>query len=148
MARLKLEAFLPYRLVRAAEMVSLDFSAIYRERYGLTRPEWRVLAGLAQFGQATATELGAHSSMHKTKVSRAVFALEQRKWLIRRKDGADRRFERLELTAAGRREFASLASAALDYEDLLLEALGRGRAGELLRALEKLERLKLPNARR
>jgi DNA-binding MarR family transcriptional regulator len=147
MAGLELEAFLPYRLVRAAETVSLDFSAIYRERYGLARPEWRVLAGLAQFGQATATELGAHSSMHKTKVSRAVYALERRKWLVRRRDGADRRFERLELTAEGRKAFAGLAASALDYESRLLKSLGRQNAEQLLRALAKLEQLRLPNAR-
>ena len=72
-----------------------------RPQYGLTRPEWRTLAALGSSGRMTATEVGIHSTMHKTKVSRAVFALEQRRWLKRTQDEDDRRIEHLELTAAG-----------------------------------------------
>ena len=75
---LALESFLPYRLNRLADAVSREFSRIYRDRYGLTRPEWRLLATLGQYGTMTATAVGAHSAMHKTKVSRAVAALEKR----------------------------------------------------------------------
>ena len=49
----------------------------------------------------TATAIGAHSAMHKTKVSRAVAELEKRKWLTRTPDAADRRVEHLALTKAG-----------------------------------------------
>ena len=39
--------------------------------------------------------------MHKTKVSRAVSSLNARRWLTRRRDTADRRLEKLNLTARG-----------------------------------------------
>jgi DNA-binding MarR family transcriptional regulator len=146
-AALKLEAFLPYRLARAAEAVSLDFSRIYKEKDSLSRPEWRVLATLAQFGRTTATEIGTHSSMHKTKVSRAVFVLDQRRWLLRKTDENDRRVEWLELTQTGKAKFAGLAVLARDYEARLLEALGKERTTHLLASLEKLEQMHLPNAR-
>jgi len=42
---LELETFLPYRLNRLADVVSRDFAKIYRDRHGLTRPEWRLLHG-------------------------------------------------------------------------------------------------------
>jgi len=144
---LKLEKFLPYRLVRAAEAVSLDFSRIYKEKHGLSRPEWRVLATLAQFGRATATDIGAHSAMHKTKVSRAVFELERRRWLAREADEKDRRVEWLELTQAGRNVFTTLAAPAKDYEQKLFAMLGKGSAKHLLAALGKLEKLDLPKSR-
>ena len=70
-----LEDFLAYRIRRLADAFSLEFSRVYRDRYGLSRPEWRTLATLGEFGRTTATAIGAHSSMHKTKVSRAVAAL-------------------------------------------------------------------------
>ena len=38
-----LETFLPYRLNRAAELVSLRFASQYKARYRMTRPEWRTL---------------------------------------------------------------------------------------------------------
>jgi DNA-binding MarR family transcriptional regulator len=144
---LRLEEFLPYRLVRAAEAVSLDFSRIYKEKHGLSRPEWRVLATLAQFGRATATDIGAHSAMHKTKVSRAVFELESRRWLARKADEKDRRVEWLELTKMGRNVFATLAAPARDYEAKLFAMLGKDSAKHLISALEKLERLNLPKTR-
>src|SRR5690606_8478021 len=83
---LALETFLPYRLNRLAEAVSREFYAVYRKKYGLTRPEWRLLATLGQFGTMTATAVARHSAMHKTKVSRAVTALEKRRWLAREAD--------------------------------------------------------------
>lgn len=126
-----LEAFLPYRLNRAAECVSLRFAAEYRGRYDMTRPEWRTLAALGAEGRMTATEIGAHSAMHKTKVSRAVRALEERRWLRRQVDEADRRIEHLELTAAGRRIHAEMVVLARRYEEELAALLGDG-----IRALE------------
>jgi DNA-binding MarR family transcriptional regulator len=145
---LQLEAFLPYRLVSAAEAVSLDFSHVYKAKHDLSRPEWRVLATLAQYGRTTATVIGAHAAMHKTKVSRAVFALEARKWLVRTTDDKDRRIEWLELTRTGKSRFAMLAKLALDYEARLLEALGKENAMQLLNALGKLEHVQLPNTKR
>ncbi|MGO4837536.1 MarR family transcriptional regulator, partial [Rhizobiaceae sp. 2RAB30] len=55
---LALEDFLPYRLNRLADAVSREFQKIYKERHGLTRPEWRTLATLGQFGTMTATGIG------------------------------------------------------------------------------------------
>ena len=141
MNTLKLEEFLPFRLVRAAEAVSIEFSQIYKQKYDLSRPEWRVLANLAQLGKATATEIGIRSAMHKTKVSRAVFELERRKWLARKLDQNDRRVEWLELTKLGQSKFESLSMLARDYELKLLEALGKDSAKQLIHSLDKLEQL-------
>jgi DNA-binding MarR family transcriptional regulator len=146
-AALNLEEFLPYRLARAAEAVSIDFSKIYQDKHGLSRPEWRVLATLAQFSRTTATEISAHAAMHKTKVSRAVFALEQRKWLARAADETDRRVEWLQLTKAGENRFAILAGLARQYEARLLADLGKTGSAQLLAALDKIEMLHLSGTR-
>ncbi|WP_163269982.1 MarR family winged helix-turn-helix transcriptional regulator [Chelativorans alearense] len=134
-----LGAFLPYRLNRAAELVSLRFAAQYRARYQMTRPEWRALAALGFHGRMTATEIGAHSTMHKTKVSRAVKALETRRWLRRIEDRNDRRTEHLELTALGLRSYRDLAKMAQDYEGELASLLGAGGLKQLERGLTALE---------
>lgn len=135
---LALEAFLPYRLNRLAEDVSRNFSKIYRDRFGITRPEWRLLATLGQYGTMTATEVGQHSAMHKTKVSRAVTALQQRHWLTRTPDEADRRIEHLHLTSAGLvacREMVPLAQA---FEAKLLAALPAADREVALRVITQL----------
>ncbi len=136
---LALEGFLPYRLNRLAEVVSREFSRIYRDRYGLTRPEWRLLATLGQYDTMTATEVGRHSSMHKTKVSRAVAALEHRKWLVRTTDVDDRRVERLTLTADGMRVYRDLVPAARAFERRLERAMSADRFAEFHDGLGRLE---------
>ncbi|EDQ32435.2 Transcriptional regulator [Hoeflea phototrophica DFL-43] len=136
---LALESFLPYRLARAAEMVSRQFAANYRQRYGLSRPEWRTLATIGQYEQVTATEICAHSSMHKTKVSRAIRALEQRNWINREPDTQDRRIEHISLTREGSRHYRDLVRLARDYEVQLLQTLGSSGAGKLEDGLTAVE---------
>lgn len=134
-----LEQFLPYRLNRAAEAVSAGFAVNYRARHGMTRSEWRALALLGATGGITATEITRHSGMHKTKVSRAVAALETRGWLARTADPEDRRLERLELTPAGLAAFADLIEAAKSYEDGLHARLGADGFAALRAALGAIE---------
>jgi DNA-binding MarR family transcriptional regulator len=138
--RLVLEHFLPYRLNRIAAATSQALMRIYRDAYGLTLPEWRTLATLGQFGGLTAVAIGRHSAMHKTKVSRAVYALEKRRWLARRRDEADRRVEHLTLTAAGREAYRALAPRMLKGERDLFSRLGKEDEAHLLQGLEALER--------
>src|SRR6202035_16899 len=114
-APLKLEEFLPYRLNVVASLVSQALSRIYVDRYGIGVPEWRVLVTLGQFETMTAKAVGAHSHMHKTKVSRAVSELERRKLVVRRENRADRREAFLSLTAAGRAIYQDLAPGALAF---------------------------------
>lgn len=136
---LELETFLPYRLNRLTDAVSRDFSRIYRQRFGMTRPEWRLLATLGQYGTMTATAIGRHSAMHKTKVSRAVTALEKRRWLTRTIDEADRRVEHLTLTKAGAAAYREMVPLANEFEARMLERLSdadRAAVREGLAALE------------
>jgi DNA-binding MarR family transcriptional regulator len=135
---LALEAFLPYRLNRLAEDVSRNFSKLYRDRFGLTRPEWRLLATLGQYGTMTATAVGQHSAMHKTKVSRAVAALAQRHWLIRTPDEADRRIEHLRLTSAGVAAYREMVPLAHAFEAKLLAALPEADREAALRLITQL----------
>lgn len=141
---LSLEDFLPYRLNRLADAMSRDFSRLYRERFGMTRPEWRLLATLGQYGTMTATAIGQHSSMHKTKVSRAVTALEQRRWLARRPDEADRRIEHLTLTKAGTDAYLQLVPVAHSFEEVLFARMGARDRKTVLAGLAALEQA-LPN---
>lgn len=135
---LALETFLPYRLNRLAEDVSRNFSTIYRDRFGITRPEWRLLATLGQYGTMTATDVGQHSAMHKTKVSRAVTALQQRHWLTRRQDEADRRVEHLQLTGAGLAAYREMVPLAQAFEAKLLAALPEADREVALRLITQL----------
>jgi DNA-binding MarR family transcriptional regulator len=135
---LKLDEFLPYRLNVCASMVSQALSRIYRERYKIGVPEWRVLVTLGQVGMMTAKAIGHHSQMHKTKVSRAVAQIESRKWVARRANRADLREAFLSLTPAGRDIYNELAPIALDFVSQLMDTVDPADRAALDRALKKL----------
>jgi DNA-binding MarR family transcriptional regulator len=142
MAKLELERFLPYRLNRISTAVSQEFRSVYGPHHDLTIPEWRVLATLGQFDKMGAKAIGCHSSMHKTKVSRAVGALEERRWLKRCENQEDRREEILSLTARGRKAYLEILPRAVAFEQHILGDLGPG-APSFLAALDRLEKILL-----
>ena len=113
--RLELDTFLPYRLNVLASVVSQGLSSIYAERYGLGIPEWRVLATLGQFGSMTAKDIGAHSHMHKTKVSRAIASLTKRRFVHRRINRRDLREAFVSLTREGEAIYADLVPIAQGF---------------------------------
>lgn len=134
----ELTEFTPYLLNAAAEAQSLRFSRVYRERYGMLRTEWRVLFHLGRYGEMSAREISGRARIHKTKVSRAVRALEEKRFLERRPSEADRRVEILALRPPGRAAFADLSRAAADHEAVLERRIGSGRLAELRALLRDL----------
>jgi DNA-binding MarR family transcriptional regulator len=137
-AALQLERFLPYRLSLIASLVSQALSQIYAERYGIGVPEWRVLATLGQYDSLTGKQIGTHSHMHKTKVSRAVALLERRKLVARRPNREDMREAFLSLTPAGRAIYDDLAPVALAFEQKLIAGIDGDELALLGRVLTKL----------
>jgi DNA-binding MarR family transcriptional regulator len=134
----ELSDFTPYLLNRAAEAESQRFSRVYRERYGMLRTEWRILFHLGRYGEMSAREISDRASIHKTKVSRAVAALEGKRFLERRASEADRRVELLSLRPPGRAAFAELSEAAAEQERALDARIGAERLAELRRLLRDL----------
>src|SRR6202023_55982 len=137
-APLKLEKFLPYQLNVVASLVSLALSRVYARRYGIGVPEWRVLVTLGQYGVMTGKAIGAHTHMHKTKVSRAVAQLEQRKFITRRANRADLREAFLSLTPSGRAIYEEAAPIALDFTNRLSEVVAPSDRAAFDRAMRQL----------
>lgn len=133
-----LQNFLPYLLNQAAEESSLAFQQVYKDRYGMLRTEWRVLFHLGLYGRLTAKEIGLRSKMHKTKISRAVQRLEERRFLTRAPDAADRRQEYLDLTGQGQAAYRDLHGVAHSYDSALSATLTPEEERVLRIALRKL----------
>ncbi|TMV03820.1 MarR family transcriptional regulator [Ruegeria sediminis] len=133
-----LRNFLPFLLNQAAEESSLEFQQVYKNRYGMLRTEWRVLFHLGNYGEMTAKEIGERAKIHKTKISRAVHKLEQRRYLTRTRDDKDRRVERLTLTANGAAVYRELRGIAEEYDAKLAAHFTRGEAALLRMMLRRL----------
>jgi len=133
-----LQDFLPYLLNQASESSSLSFQRVYKQRYGMLRTEWRVLFHLGMYGRMTAKEIGERAKIHKTKVSRAVQRLADRRFLTRERDDKDRRSEFLDLTQPGLAAYRDLRKVARDYDESLARRFSSedvARLKQMLRAL-------------
>lgn len=124
-AAIELEGFLPYRLNVLATLVSQNLAKVYGDRFGISIPEWRVLATLGQFREKTAREIGLHSHMHKTTVSRAVAALAERHLIARRPNRDDMREAFLTMTPKGQAIYLEIVPLARAFAEQLSEGLSR-----------------------
>ncbi|MEA2946090.1 MAG: hypothetical protein QOI40_1420 [Alphaproteobacteria bacterium] len=134
---LKLEDFLPHRLNVLSSLVSQALTRVYG-RHGIGIPEWLVLFTLGEHGVMTGKAVGAQTHMHKTKVSRAVAQLEERKLVARRANRADLREAFLTLTPDGRAVYEELAPSALDFMQRLAEVVAPADRPAFDRAVKQL----------
>jgi DNA-binding MarR family transcriptional regulator len=136
--KLHLEDFLPYRLSVLSNTVSGAIAASYFLHFGLSIPEWRVMAVLAANPGLSAAEVTARTAMDKVAVSRAVATLLAAGRLRRTTVPADRRRTHLQLTTTGARVYAQVVPMALEYERRLVASLSRRDRATLDRILRVL----------
>ena len=136
--RLQLDRFLPYRLSILTNLVSSAIAGAYSQRFGLSIPEWRVMAVLAQQSALSAAQVAERTAMDKVAVSRAVSRLLARGRLERRTAPADRRKSMLSLSNEGRNIYAEVVPVALRLERSLLAVLGEADRQALERILDTL----------
>jgi DNA-binding MarR family transcriptional regulator len=137
MTSFDLSRFLPYQLSVAAARVSKGFALLYQAEFGLSIPEWRVLAHLSQAGTVSVREIQARVDMDKSKVSRAAARLEAAGLVEKRTHDTDKRLLDMQLTDAGRALMARIEPIARRYEDAVIAELGLN-AAPMRAALETL----------
>ena len=139
---LKLTRFLPYVINNLAERISAGLSTLYSDEYGLTIPEWRVIANLAEHNTLNARQIVEFTTLEKSTVSRAVNNLSARGLVSQQRTEGDNRVKDLALTDAGNTLYRTIVPRALAWERDLLEDLNSGEYRDLLHSLDKL-RLRL-----
>ncbi len=135
---LELDGYLPFRLSVASNGVSRLIARAYEDRFGLTIPQWRLLAVLAE-GGLTPQAIVVRTVMDKVTVSRAAQVLTSRHLIARTASESDGRSHTLTLTETGRRLHAEIAPLALAYEAALLAGLAPEEVAQLKRLLMRLE---------
>lgn len=134
----ELETFLPYRLAVAAGSVSRRFAALYGQEAGLSTPEWRVLAHLANSGPVSIRDINTRINLEKPTVSRAAKRLQEQGLLRSIGHSGDQRLIALELTEAGQALMERLTPIAKAFHEELLRDLEEDLP-TLLAVLERLE---------
>lgn len=134
-----LETFLPYELSVVTNRISRAFARRYAEAYGLTIPEWRVLAIVGAFAPLSSNAVCDRAAMDKAKVSRAVTSLVAKGLLERARHAEDGRLVALALTAAGKAVHRGIVPLAQEVEGQLVAVLSEVERTSLRRILHKLD---------
>ena len=137
-ARLDLDRFVPYRLSVLTNRMSDAIARHYSRRFGLTIPEWRVMAVLGQTPGLSARDVAARTAMDKVRVSRAVAGLMRRKRVACIGDENDGRVTRLSLTKHGAAIYDEIVPLALHLEAVFLSALSPEECATLGALMDKL----------
>lgn len=122
-AGLSLGGFLPYRLSVLAESVSRAFAVHYERRFGITIPEWRLMAVLGERSPQTTQEVIRRTSMDRVKVSRAAIRLQDKGLIARTPRPGDQRAHDLSLTRRGFAMYRQIVPIAHALQAELVQAL-------------------------
>ncbi|MDQ7080828.1 MAG: MarR family transcriptional regulator [Paracoccaceae bacterium] len=138
MSDFRLEEFLPYQLAILSMKVSEGFARIYKEKFGISVAEWRVLAHLSQDEKVSIREIHCRVRMDKSKTSRAAARLEKAGYVTKRENRCDRRLVELALTESGRALVDEIAPLGMEYQARVLEALPEPERTEFRQAVVAL----------
>ena len=140
---LKLDEFIPYRLSYTSNLVSDRIARAYQALFGLTIPEWRLIAVIAEGTGITQQAIGASTRMDKVTVSRAAIALVGRGLIERVPNAGDRRSHLLRLTDAGTQLYQQVAPKALELEARIFGGFERDQVRTFLKMLRRIDSVAL-----
>ena len=109
-------------------------------RLGLTRSQWLVINRVNRRPGATQSELAEMLEVEKATAARMVDRMERKGWVVRRPDAADRRVNRLHLTAEAELlqvQLAQIADRTVDDALALLSARERDQFTEWMRRVKR-----------
>jgi DNA-binding MarR family transcriptional regulator len=122
----------------------LDLTALGDLTIALTIQEFRALEFLAEAEPRKTKELAEHLRLAVNSVTDIVDSLEAKGLARRRRDDADRRVVRVELTAAGRDAAGAITAGMLEVYRTYLSALTAREQETLLALYRKIARVRRP----
>ena len=138
-----LDAFIPFRLSFTSNLVSDTIARTYDALFGLSIPEWRLVAVVAETGGTSQGGVAARTRMDKVTVSRAAIALVDRGLLARSDNPGDKRSHLLTLTEAGHELYAAVAPKALDLERRIFAGFSRAEVEGFTAMLRRIDAVTL-----
>lgn len=144
-ATLHIGHFLTFQIIRLANAAKANVTRKYLADFGLSVPEWRLLAMTVRFEPVRFSELVANSSIDKGQASRTLQVLTRRGLIAAQTLGGGRRRAAesgapviLTITGKGRRLYETLLPVAQRNQARLLHLLTREERRALWIILNKL----------
>ncbi len=133
-----LSQFLPYQLSITSNAVSGRIAQEYRQHFGLSVPEWRVMAVLGDSGSLTQRDLTQRTLMDKVAVNRACKVLEERGLAARTPNVQDGRSHHLGLTGTGQAMYGQIMPLALEMERRVFAGFSPDEMAQFRRLLDRV----------
>lgn len=135
---LTLERYLPYRLSILSNRVSTLVAQAYKDRFGLSITQWRIMAVLGEYPGASADEISAKTQIEKSLISRAISNLLKRNLIARQISKEDKRRTQIELTETGYHVYSEIVPLSLEYEGKILSCLSDVEQAQLSELIDRL----------
>ena len=116
-----LSGFTLCQLATATHSIMRTVSAVFEERFGISMPEWKVLAVVSEKPGLSAVAVARFAQMDTVAVSRAVTKLMDRGRVVRELDSEDRRRSILNLSEQGSALYNEIAPVAKQLEANLFD---------------------------
>jgi DNA-binding MarR family transcriptional regulator len=137
--RLSLDTFIPYRLSFTSTLVSETIAETYDALFGITVPEWRVIAWVSQSRGIAQQDICARTRMDKMTVSRATISLVRRNLLEKIPNPEDGRSHLLKLSEQGRALYAQIAPKALELEARIFSGFDEVEIAQFVTMLRRID---------
>jgi DNA-binding MarR family transcriptional regulator len=111
----------------------------YQTLFGISIPEWRVIAVIAEHGKMSQQLVCQITRMDKVTVSRAAIGLVGRKLIVRTLNPDDKRSQLLALSASGRQLYDSIAPRAMAMETQIFSCLSKNDRLTLVQLLGRID---------
>jgi DNA-binding MarR family transcriptional regulator len=157
-SKLQVNEFLTFHLLRLASLAKATVSKEYLEPAGLSVPEWRLLASVANFSPVPFADITAMTSMDKGQVSRTLRSAQAKGYVVtelvpvdrRNGDTASSSMSRVvvSVTPAGLELYRTVLPNAQRYQASLLEVMEPDERSVMLNVLQRMYRHLLAEARR
>jgi len=134
------EEFLLFRLSSVSRKVAGACADVYFAEFGITVPEWRLMAQIGRFGSISATDIAEKISMDRVAISRAAGKCLSEGLIKETPTPGDRRSKVLSFTPKGKALYKSIIPRACELANLVEAGLSRAEAKTLKALLDKLDK--------
>lgn len=128
---------LPY-LLASSHHRQLDLFSRHTARFNIAAREYAALLLLEARSDLWQSQIAETLGMDRTTVTYLVDELEQRGWLVRRRDPSDRRAHVISLTPAGQQALTGIKPAVREAKQELLAPLSDSEQDQLCNLLVRL----------
>jgi DNA-binding MarR family transcriptional regulator len=157
---LKVNEFLTFHLLRLSSIAKASVARVYLDPAGLSVPEWRLLASVANYSPLPFSDITAMTTMDKGQVSRTLRSAQAKGLVETELVPADRRGQAeggvaasisrviVSITPAGRELYDKVMPIAQSYQAGLINLMSVDERRVLLDVLQKIYRYMLAGANR